>query len=215
MNEATPERPSVGPPSDEELARRAQQGCAASFEELVRRYQVPLLHFLRHHWPQRESDCEDLLQETFVRAYRNLDRYRPSEPFAPWVFTICRRLSMNLRRKRHPLSDSEAIDRVASAAPTSAQAVADAEHRGRLWDQVSEALTEQQHTTIWLFYVEQMSVKQIARVVGRSQVAVKTMMFRARQKLLGVLQGWNDEEGPEERPAVSGRACRSVEISHG
>lgn len=215
MNQQASERPAFGPPSDEELARRAQEGCAASFEELVRRYQVPLLHFLRHHWPQQESDCEDLLQETFVRAYRNLHRYRPTLPFAPWLFTIGRRLSMNLRRKKHPLSNSQSLDRAPSAAPSSVEAVADADSRGHLWRQVAETLTEHQHTAIWLFYVEQMSVRQIAEVVGRSQVAVKTMMFRARQKLMSVLEGWNREEAGEQPPSNSAGARRTVETTHG
>ena len=72
------------PPGDEELARRAQLGCTDSFEELVRRFQVPLLRFLG----RRTSavDAEDLLQDTFVRAYQNLQRYRSAWRFRTWLF---------------------------------------------------------------------------------------------------------------------------------
>ena len=60
-------------PSNEDLAARAQAGCLSSFEELMRRFQVPLLHFLRRVGP--DFDAEDVLQETFLRAYSQLGRY--------------------------------------------------------------------------------------------------------------------------------------------
>ena len=60
--------------SDEDLALRAQQGCADAFEELVRRYQVPLVRFLRR--LGNGAEAEDLTQDTFVRAYENMHRYR-------------------------------------------------------------------------------------------------------------------------------------------
>ena len=70
-------------PSDEELVARAQQGCAESFEELVRRYQVPLVHFLRRRGDADEA--EDVAQEAFLRAYENLARYRPRWRFSTWL----------------------------------------------------------------------------------------------------------------------------------
>ena len=79
-----PSGPTAKAPSDEELARCAQEGCTASFEELVRRFQVPLLHFLRR-WTTTE-EAEDLVQDTFLRAYRNLHRYRPTARLATWLF---------------------------------------------------------------------------------------------------------------------------------
>jgi RNA polymerase sigma-70 factor (ECF subfamily) len=176
----------VVPPSDEELAGRAQQGCAASFEELVRRFQVPLLQFLQR-WATRE-DAEDLVQDTLVRAYRNLHRYRPSWRFATWLFTIARRLSMNQRRRRRPKAGYEAWEAVEDDRPRPGQCVAEEESRQRLWNLAAEVLTEPQMAATWLYYVEDMPVKQVARVLGRSQIAAKATLFRARKKLSAILQ---------------------------
>ena len=88
------------PTSDEELACRAQQGCAESFEQLLRRFQTPVLHFLRHRG--FFADAEDLTQETFLRAYENLHRYNRRWAFSTWLFTIARRTSLNHRRRRSP-----------------------------------------------------------------------------------------------------------------
>jgi RNA polymerase sigma-70 factor (ECF subfamily) len=174
--------PTAVPASNEQLARRAQQGCSESFEELVRRFQVPLLQFLRR-WSTVE-DAEDLVQEAFLRAYQNLAGYRPAWRFSTWLFTIARRANINWQRKRRPQVHGEALESVQAETPPPWQRMIERENRGRLWDLAEAELTEPQFTATWLFYVEEMPVKQISRVVGRSRVAVRTMLFRARQRLL-------------------------------
>src|SRR5947207_13667977 len=77
-------------PSPEELARRCQAGCLESFEQLVRRYENQIFNFLRQ-FTHNQHDAEDLTQETFVKAYRGLHRYKSSLAFAPWLFVIARR----------------------------------------------------------------------------------------------------------------------------
>ncbi len=176
----------AAPLSDEELARQAQGGCSASFEELVRRFQVPLLQFLRR-WATQE-DAEDLVQDTLVRAYENLHRYRASWRFATWLFTIARRLSMNQQRRRRPRADGAALEAIEDGRPPPGQLVADEESRQYLWSLAAEVLSEPQMTATWLYYVEEMPVRQIARVLGRSRVAAKATLFRARKRLLSILQ---------------------------
>ena len=174
-------------PKDEQLALRARQGCSASFERLVRRYQTRLVNFLR----QRTAviaDAEDLAQDTFIRAYENLHRYRDSGAFSTWLFTIARRLCINHGRNKRTQANSEALHSVESAAIPPQQAASDAETKRLLWEVAAEMLNERQMTVLWLYYVEDMSVAQVARVVDRSSVAVKMMLFRARKKLFPVLE---------------------------
>ena len=101
-------------PSNEDLAARAQQGCLPSFEELLRRFQVPLLHFLRRVGP--EYDAEDVLQETFLRAYSRLSHFRPQWRFSTWLFTIARRTSINYHRRASPATNHDMLLRVVSPA---------------------------------------------------------------------------------------------------
>ena len=180
MAEAT----APGAPSYEELARRGQRGCIASFEELVRRFQVPLLQFLDR---LNAPECEDLVQETFIRAYENLHRYRSSWHFSTWLFTIARRLSSNQLRKKRPRADSEALEAVEAKDVRPSEEVSQRETKQRLWDTAASVLSEQQNTALWLYYVEEMDVQQIAQVLGRSRGSVKTMLFRARKKLQSTL----------------------------
>ena len=178
--------------SAEELARRSQQGCRASFAELVERYAVPLLRFL-HHQTNHLHDAEDLVQDTFVWAYGNIDRYRSSYKFSTWLFTIARRLaSSRLRSLRRPQAVAEAV----SADPEPREVMAQQETRLGLWD-AAGGLSPNQYRVLRLRYAEDMSIKEIAQVMGKSQVSVKVLLCRARTHLARKLQDVAAEAGPK------------------
>ncbi|HEX2971527.1 MAG TPA: sigma-70 family RNA polymerase sigma factor [Tepidisphaeraceae bacterium] len=195
--------------SDEELARQARAGSVASFEELVRRFQVPLLRFLSRRLPAR-CDAEDVLQESFVRAYQSLDQYQTSRPFRPWLFTISYRLAISHTRKRCAHGPTESIPDLPQAGEMPLQRLSREEERSQLWHVAREVLTPEQYSAVWLYYVEEMKASEIAQVLGRSWVAIKTMLHRARKRLLPHLAAFAQEgEAPareSEAPAREGEA---------
>jgi len=207
------QRASTTVPSDEELACRAREGCADSFEQLMRRFQAPVLHFLRRRGAS--CDAEDLLQETFVRAYTNLHRYRPKWRFATWLFTIARRVSINHARRERPAADGEPLRPAESGEPGPLEKMVAEENRRSLWDAAAKTLGQEELTAVWLYYVEEMPTRDIAAVLERSRVSVKTMMFRARRKLRILLQNPAAEVSPQCSKASlreDEAACRAVEV---
>ena len=182
-----PNEPTQPSTDDGTLALRAKQGCVESFEQLVRRHQAPLLHFLGRFCNQ--ADAEDLAQDTFIRVYHNLDGYRPQWRFSTWLFTIARRLAINSRRKKRITDEAVQCDTdsIECSAQPYAALVAE-ENKRKLWDVAARVLTEDQHTALWLYYVEDMPVKEIAAVLGRFVPATKMVLHRARQKLLPALE---------------------------
>ena len=122
-----------------------------------------------------------------MRALENLHRYRPAWKFRTWLFTIARRLSLNAMRRRRPTQSDEELSSLATPSHP-ALAVAEADSRGHLWNQARRVLSEHEMSALWLYYVEDMPTREIARVVDRSPSAVKTMLFRARGKLADVLE---------------------------
>jgi RNA polymerase sigma-70 factor (ECF subfamily) len=167
-----------------------------SFEELLRRFQVPLLHFLRQ--VGQASEAEDVLQETFLRAYYRLHQYRPQWRFSTWLFTVARRASINYYRRSHVATDQEQMWQIVSPAAGPEQLAVAADSGRYLWSTAARILGEEEHTALWLHYVEAMPVAEIAVVLDRSPVAVKTMMFRARKKLLPLI----GDLAPEGRSAA-------------
>ena len=182
--------PAEASTSDEELACRAQQGCVASFEQLLRRFQTPVLQFLRHRG--LAADAEDLAQETFLRAYKNLHRYNRRWAFSAWLFTIARRASINYRRRIRPMTDTATVEAAQSTTPEPLDALVATEDCRRLWELAASVLTEEQMTALWLYYVEDTPLRGISQVLGRSQPSVKIMLFRARRKLLPLLGEFDD-----------------------
>jgi RNA polymerase sigma-70 factor (ECF subfamily) len=188
--------PAVADPlSEERLALLAQAGCATSFEQLVRRVQVPLVQFLMGRTRCR-ADAEDLAQESLVRAFRALGRYQPRYRFRTWLFTIAHRLSLNHRRGEHRAESIVDPDAIRSPTAEAADLLSADEWRRSVWRLADELLDADQTAGLWLHYVEELSTEEIGRILGRSRTAVKTMLFRARKKLrpgLRALVGKGDD----------------------
>ena len=172
--------PDAGP-SDGWLAQQAAAGCAASFEQLVARYTPRLLRFLQRRTGSRH-DAEDLTQETWARAYRYLSRFQADRSFAAWLWTIAARLDASRRRKKTLLLVSWNAD-VAATAPAADARLADTQARDGLWALAARVLRPAQRKALWLFYIEEMSVREVAQVLNVSVVSVKVLLHRARRRL--------------------------------
>ena len=159
----------------EELAWRAQQGCQASFTELVPRY-APRLHVFLRRKTRPHHEVEDLVQDTFVKAYQNLDQYNRTWKFSTWLFTIATHLAVSHHRKRQS-ADGLLCRHARIPAPDEYDRRQ--EESESLWAMAAELPTGQ-HQALWLRYAEDMSVKEIAAAMGRSQVCVRVLLYRAR-----------------------------------
>jgi RNA polymerase sigma-70 factor (ECF subfamily) len=167
--------------ADEELARRACAGSAVCYEEIVRRYQVPLLRFLTTRFPSRR-DAEDILQDTFVKAWQALHRYDSRYAFRTWMYTIAYRLAVS-RGRRESVVVVALPEQTAAAGPQPELRIEEDESRGTLWRKAREVLSEEQYMALWLFYVDEVPAGDVAQILNRSWVSVKTLMHRARRKL--------------------------------
>lgn len=134
------------------------------------------------------AGAEEVAQDAFVRAYMHLNAYDIRRPFYPWLSTIAVRLAQNwlVRRVRQTMREGAALDPEADVAADGEEdplaEMITAERDRRLWDLVT-ALPSGERTATMLYYRQDMSVNDIARAVGVSGGTVKTLLFRARQKL--------------------------------
>lgn len=164
--------------SAEELALRSQQGCQECFEELVERYNVRLYQFLRSR-TAGVQDAEDLVQDTFVKAYHNIHRYRSSWRFSTWLFTIGSRLATSRHRSLHR---QQIVTESNPGSIEPADVAMQQETHDGLWA-IARDLSKDQYQALWLKYVEDISIKEIAKVLKKTQVGVKVLLYRARTNL--------------------------------
>ncbi len=165
--------------SDEQLVVEAKEGSSACFELLVRRYQVRLMRFLLR--SLKQDDAEDVVQDAFVQAYMNLSRFDPKYRFKTWLFVIAQRLMIDRFRKHRPTVDVDGC--VIADRNDPHEHVEQRERSDTLWAVAKRELNEEVFRAVWLHYVEQMETAQIAKVLDRSWVWVKTALHRARRKL--------------------------------
>jgi RNA polymerase sigma-70 factor (ECF subfamily) len=158
-------------------------GDRDAFAAIVRLYQRRL-YSLALMVVRDSAGAEDVVQETFVRAYHHLHRYEPARAFYPWIATIAARLALNWRRNRARLVFQEP-----EASQLDTQSALDAlgesieEERAReLWSAVN-TLSPGERTAVLLFYRQDMSIADVAQVLGVTAGSVKTLLFRAREKL--------------------------------
>jgi len=163
-----------------ELIDRARTGSVDAFEQLVLSYQDSLYRFLLVRANSR-ADAEDALQETFVAVFKYLPGYRKKFRFSTWLFTIALR---QLGRQRRQRTESSVLpDSTASLHAGPEQLGIEMEQRSSLWHTAKTCLGEAQFTALWLFYVQDMPLVEIGKVMKRPPGWVKVNLMRARRRL--------------------------------
>jgi len=172
-----------------ELVNRAKAGSLNAFSELVARYEGRLLNFLRQRTRSVE-DAEDVTQESFLRAWRQLDRYDSRWQFSTWLFTIGSRLAVNHAQRRAGGCEGRGAGGEGFSVREDgdpARAASDAEQRRNLWSLAERTLGESERVALWLRYAEELPAGDIGRVLGKSAVGVRVLIHRAKRKLARAL----------------------------
>lgn len=164
--------------SDEELASRVAAGSCFLFEELVSRYSRRLFHFLRHR-TETDQDIEDMVQETFLKAFRSIDRFNPEWRFSTWLFTIAVRSAISRHRSNQKMSPDPTA---ASSLPDPEEIVIQKQESQNIWE-LASLLTKKEYEALWLRYAEDMSIKEIAKITKKKPASVRVLLYRARLNL--------------------------------
>jgi RNA polymerase sigma-70 factor, ECF subfamily len=167
---------------DAALMREAAAGRTEAFAELVRRYEGPLLRFLLLRSASRE-DAEELCQESFLRAWKQIERYDARWRFSTWLFTLARRLAVSAGGRAAPHDARAMSAEVVVESGSPADEVDSRERREGLWALSERVLSEDQRMALWLRYAEDQSAEEIGRVLRRRPAAVRALLFRARSVL--------------------------------
>lgn len=173
------ERLPVKQSSDEELVAKAQTGSRRCFNELVRRYSHRLFYFLRPKLTTDE-DTEDLVQETFLKTYRNIKRFDLNYKFSTWLYTTAARLAISFYRKKRT---NEGLSVFNPSSPDPQEQVIREEDSENLWN-IAQTLQSNQYQVLWLRYMEELSLKEIALVMKKNRVHVRVLLHRARLNLI-------------------------------
>ena len=184
----------VNPPVTDEMAlvRAAKGGDVAAFEELVRRYDRNVFRIAQHITQNRE-DAEDVVQDAFLKAYENLEKFQEQSKFYTWLVRIAVNEALMRLRRRRPermvsldeevRTEDDSIPReVADWSPNPEQMYSQAELHDIL-SRTIQGLPPSFRTVFVLRDVEGLSTEETAEALDLSVPAVKSRLLRARLQL--------------------------------
>jgi RNA polymerase sigma-70 factor (ECF subfamily) len=167
---------------------RARQGDGEAFRLLVEQHSRSVFR-LAYRMTGNEQDAEDVVQESFLRAYRQLGRFESRAHFGTWLYRIVANCSVDLMRAkhaRHDIARRESLDEAAEMpnvnAPTPERLAESSEIQQRVADALG-ALSPLERAAFTLRHYEGRSIDEISRTLGLGTSAAKHSVFRAVKKL--------------------------------
>ncbi|WP_240633746.1 RNA polymerase sigma factor [Caulobacter flavus] len=178
---------------DSALARRAAEGDERAFSQLMRRHKGALFVFARRHVGDADAAL-DVVQETFVAAWRALGRYDPARPFPAWLRAIalnkCRDRGRRLLVRRLVMGersiDAPGSPDYADAGPGPETTMLEAQEAGRLEAAIASLPTNLKEPLI-LTYLDGFSQQEAAKILDVSIKTIETRAYRARKRLAELL----------------------------
>lgn len=178
---------------DAALMLRVRQGDGEAFAALVDKYKQPVMNLV-YRMIRDMNEAEDLAQNVFVQVYKAAGRYEVSSKFSTWLFTIARNLCLNeiRRRSRHPAESMdqphpEQEDQPRYQLQDHSTALPPAQVlEGELQQKIEEALAElpeNQRLALLLCREDELSYEEIAKILGCSLSATKSLIHRGRETL--------------------------------
>jgi len=163
-------------------------GDGSGLDELVQRYQAPLLGFFYRALAGDRATAADLVQDTFIRVLRT-SSYRPGRPFRPWLFAIAANVLRSHRQAAARVPSSagdERLDAAIDPRPGPEAAAADAAFTHEVGVAIA-SLPEEYRVTLLLRFGAELSLGEIAAVLGVPLGTVKSRLFEGTRRLRALL----------------------------
>lgn len=189
---------------DRALVEATLRGDAAAFQRLVERYQRRLFAFVRH-YTRNPVEIEDIVQDTFLKAYSRLESFQQTASFGTWLYRIATNTVLDFlkRRGRSPVQaveDPELLGGEEGASISRPDAGLDTSEVAEITHRVLAELPEIFRTVLVLREFEERAYQEIADILGISIGTVESRLFRARARFkLKLTQLYPEFAGPEGR----------------
>ena len=188
---------------DSEIVHRVLKGEVNAYGHLIDRYKDHALKIIKRRVPT--SEVEDVAQEVFVKAYQSLPHFDPDSQFQKWLSTIAVRTCYDYWRRfyrNREMSVSELSDKhrvwletvISSESTTSAETMAQQKETREVLNWALAQLSPEDRSVMELVYLEGMTGKEAAEMLGWSTANVKVRAFRTRKKLRKLLSGFLERE---------------------
>ena len=137
------------------------------------------------------EEAEEVSQDTFIKAYKNLNKFKGDSKFSTWLYRIAYHTSLDAIKKNKNANATFDINEVTFNQIKAVEHILEGierKERAKVMDACLQKLPDEERSIIWMFYYDELSLKEIIEVTGISEANLKVKLHRARKKLLTIVK---------------------------
>ncbi|CAM1340609.1 RNA polymerase sigma factor [Tenacibaculum amylolyticum] len=176
--------------NDQTYIDKILKGDRNAFAFLVERYK-DMVYSLAYKMLKSREEAEEVSQDTFIKAFKSLQSFKGDSKFSTWLYKIGYRNCLDALKKRKLKYNTDTIDEVTIHKIKSTDNILEGierKERARVMGECLDKLPEDERSLLWMFYFEELSLKEIITVTDLSESNLKVKLHRARKRLLTVVQ---------------------------
>ena len=176
--------------NDQLYINKVINGNTNAFAYLVDDYKN-MVFSLAFKMTKNREEAEEISQDTFIKAFKNLKKFKGDSKFSTWLYRIAYHTSLDNIKKNKNNNSTFEINEITfnqiQAVETILQGIARKE-RAEIMNYCLQKLPNEERSVIWMFYYDELSLKEIIEVTGMSEANLKVKLHRARKKLLTIVK---------------------------
>lgn len=184
------------PTNDQYYIQKVLQGDANAFAYLIDAYKN-MVFTLALKMTKNREEAEEICQDTFIKAYQNLSKFQGDSKFSTWLYSIAYNASLDAIKKNKKHNNTLEINEInyhKIASFDSALQQLEQKERAKIMDNCLLKLPEDERSIIWMFYYDELSLKEICEVTLLSETNLKVKLHRARKRLLTIVETFVEPE---------------------
>ncbi|WP_339883166.1 sigma-70 family RNA polymerase sigma factor [Polaribacter vadi] len=176
--------------TDQIYITKVINGDTNAFASLVNTYKNMVFSLVFKMTKNRE-EAEEISQDTFIKAYKNLSKFKGDSKFSTWLYRIAYHTSLDNLKKNKNNNNSFEINEITFNQIKATEHILEGierKERAKMMEICLHKLPDEERTIIWMFYYDELSLKEITEITSMSESNLKVKLHRARKKLLTIVK---------------------------
>ncbi|MFY9242831.1 MAG: sigma-70 family RNA polymerase sigma factor [Polaribacter sp.] len=176
--------------NDQLIITKVINGDTNSFAYLVDNYKN-MVFSLAFKMTKNREEAEEISQDTFIKAFKNLKKFKGDSKFSTWLYRIAYHTSLDSIKKNKKSNNTFEINDITFHQIKSVETILEGierKERAKIMDACLARLADDERSIIWMFYYDELSLKEIIDITDLSEANIKVKLHRARKKLLTIVE---------------------------
>ena len=176
--------------NDQLYINKVINGDVNAFAYLVDTYEN-MVFSLAYKMTKNREEAEEISQDTFIKAFKNLKKFKGDSKFSTWLYRIAYHTSLDTIKKNKNNNSTFEINEITFNQIQSVEHILEGierKERAKIMDACLQKLQDEERSIIWMFYYDELSLKEIIEVTNLSEANIKVKLHRARKKLLAIVE---------------------------